>query len=305
MPRRIEDEIRENRESTTRALAADRQPAQDVEQSLSTASLPVEVEAAIELYTRPINDTLIVGHPDAPQGWGRGSVGDRRGAWTQQTSTTAALTQNGREATAEALAGEDIVVDDVSVGDAVVRAFDIDESADTTRLRSSFRFDGTPATVDSVTLADNTARTVVSTSVSDVAADSQREIRVDISLTFTADTSDSAAVTDIATAADAIRRTADAQLHDVALGTDSSQPAQSDSGLGSEVVRKGSRRVTIGSRSRAQTIIPQGEPGTQPHDITELGVYSQAGDLVLRVVFGAETKDDRIRLRAAGGIDIR
>jgi len=127
MTNQIEEEVAANRQSVGRALASDRQPATDQNRTLATAPAPVAVEVTVAVDTRPLNGTLIVGHPDGESnGIGGGTLGDQRGDWTEEISTVTTLTRDGRRLVAEALAGDDVAVDTATVGDATVNAFVFD-----------------------------------------------------------------------------------------------------------------------------------------------------------------------------------
>jgi len=306
MPREISDEINENRRQIGRAFARERVASDSQESGLVLSPIPVSTPATVEVYTRPINDTAIVGHPDAAQGWGRGRVGDYRGDWTRQASVKTALASDGRQAIADALVGDDVQLADSSVGDAVVNAFGLDESATATRGRASFRFNESPGTVDTADLRTDDGRLITEGSVSDVAAGVQREVRVDVTLSVADDSrSDNEAVTGLDVVADALRDDETPTLAEVALGTGTSTPSPGDTALDSETIRKSAAGQSQGPQAVAQTILFHSEPGAQPVEFTELGVVASDGSLVTRVVFASQEKDDRIRLRARNGLSIR
>jgi hypothetical protein len=60
-----------------------------------------------------------------------------------------------------------------------------------------------------------------------------------------------------------------------------------------------------GSTAALRTVADRPEPQSQPHDIVELGLLNDVDELVARLVFDAERKDDRVRLALRGGVDIR
>lgn len=308
MPRDIADEIAANRRQIGRSFARERRPSPDQETGLILSPIPVNVDATVEIYTRPINDTLIVGHPDAAQGVARGAVGDFRGSWTKQDSTTTSLNNAGQNAIADALVGNDSRLGQASVGDAVVEAFGLDTASKETTGRASFRFNQAPDPVTSGDLRTESGSIIAEGTVSDVAAGSQKEVRVDVILVFSdASRTDSESVTGADTVSDAIRTptASTVTLADIALGTDDTKPTTSDTSLGNKTIQKDARAEAQGSRAVADTVLFRGEPGSQPVDLTELAVVDSNGDLVTRVVFAAQTKDDRLRLRVENGVVIR
>jgi hypothetical protein len=302
MPRDIEDEIADNRRAIGRAFAADRRASSSASTGLLLSPTPVDVEATLEVYTRSVGKSAIAGHPATGQGWGRGSVGDHRGSWTKQESTTVTLDREGRQALADALIDQSVALEETTVGANPTLAFGVNEGLATTRARSSWRFDKTPETVSTGELQATDNRVLASGSFTTPVSQDQ-EVRLDVSLTFTAaPQSDREAVTDVATVAESIRTTDSVELIEIALGTDGTNPDSTDTALGNEVIRKSTTRSRSGTAAILQTSVFRNEPGTQPHDIREFALVDQDGDIVTRVVFAVQSKDDRIRLRARSGI---
>jgi len=306
MPRDITDEVKANRQGVGRALASDREPPTNTERTLTTAPVPVDVSVTVTVYTRRLNDSLIVGHPDGgTHGIGRGTLGDHRGAWTQQDQTTTSLAHDGQRAIAEALTGSNVTVAEASVGDGTVNAWQIDDANDTTRARSSYRFNESPDSITTPELQDSAGRTMLTASLGGVSADETVEARADFSLTFSDASGSDAAITDLGTIVDALADNGDTRLQSLAVGTDSTSPTQSDTGLGDQKLEKDAQQSAVGSVARLSIIAFRSEPGSQPHDFVELALFDDTDTQIARLVFGAETKDDRIRLRVRGGIDIQ
>ena len=63
------------------------------------------VTVGVEVYRRSTGDQIVFGHPSASKGFGRGTFGDDRGAWSLVTDAEARadFTKQGRKAAAEAL----------------------------------------------------------------------------------------------------------------------------------------------------------------------------------------------------------
>ena len=308
MTRRIEDEIVENRRELGRALAADRTPATAQRGGILLSPIPVSVDVQVAVYTRPLGDTLIVGHPDgSAHGWG-GELGDQRGAWTQQASVSGSLTRDGQQAIADALVDTDVGLDQASVGDGVVHAFGVDAGAGVTRARSGFRFGESPDPVTDVDIRAADGRVIADAEVS-VTADQDTEVRLDVTLTVTDDSrTDNEAVANVDTVAECIRTTdTSLQLDTVALGSHPSQPSTSDTALVSQWFERAAGTDRTGQSAIAATAVLPGEPSNVSYPLTlrELGVFDSAGDLVLRAVVGATDKRERERLRARTGLDIQ
>jgi len=171
-------------------------------------------------------------------------------------------------------------------------------------ISSSYRFNESPASVTDLVVTDSDGRDVIDASTNSVSADQSTEVRADATLTVSDDTGDAAAVTDLGTVARTVLPGTSA-VTSVAIGTDGSSPSQSDSALGSEQLSKDGIRSSVGSEARVAALAFRSEPSGQPYDFVELALKNTDGDIVTRVVFDPEPKDDRVQLRYRGGIDIR
>lgn len=299
MPREIADEINANRQQIGRALAGDRiaTPSQSIDLTLSP--IPVSVSATVDIYTRPVNDTALVGHPDDGNGWGRGRVGDYRGDWTQQESVTGEVTRDGRQAIADALVTGTPRLSGSAAGLGVVDAFGLDDSTTTTRSRASFLFNQSPDTVSSVDVRTSDGRVVAEGSLSGVAAGSQTEVRVDVTLSF-ADASRSASETvRVDVIADALRTRKRETI------TLAAAAFVADTGTSTVPVRKNAATQARGASAVAESVLFRSEPNDQPADIILFGVLDNNGDVVTGTEFSPQEKTDRLRIRAKSGVVIR
>lgn len=307
MPRDISEEIAENRQQIGRAFARNRRASTSQETTLTLSPVPVSVDATVEVYTRPINDTALVGHPDNGQGYTRGLVGDHRGAWTKQETVSTSLQRDGRQAIADALASGSPRLKRSSAGDDVVDAFGIDETTSSTVGTASFRFGETPATISTADVRTDDSRVIVEGSVT-VSAGVQKEARIDATLSFAdASRTNQEAVTGVDVVADAIRPTTanTTTIAEIALGSDDSNPTTGDTSLVAQEITKDAQALSQGPIAVGQTVIFRSEPGSQPVDFEEIAVVDSNGDLLTRVVFAKQTKDDKLRLRARNGVQIR
>lgn len=318
----IEREIRQNRRDTRRLSGFFSEARQQRQSALQFRPLEVRVDVTATVETRALADTLVVGHPDPEHGVGRGGVGDNRGAWIQQASTsTSALLEDGRAAIADALTqaarGVDQLVTGSGTGDSdptddgleapavAVAGWGAQPDAQTVTGTAVFGFDQAADPVVEVLLEDNEGAPVARATVDAVDRTLSEEVRVEIELAFGAGATPGGAITDWSTIAGAIKSPAETiGLAELALGTDGTAPSTLDTGLGAEVIRKGVGHATGGNGVQAVATVFQGEPTSQPHDLQELGVFDQDGTLLWRLSFGAETKDDDRRLRPASGIRV-
>lgn len=301
----IEDEIQENRRQVGRAFAREREPSSSASTGLSTSPIPAEVSVDVDIYTRPINGMAAVGHPDAGNAVGRGTVGDVRGSWALQDSISdTTLTRSGRRRVCESLAGERITIGAVNCGRGSNSASPIADASDVTRGRGSVRFHQAPNPVTTVRIEDQFTRDFVDETVS-VAASKQEEVRVDATLTFSGvSRSSSEAVTDIRAVAQTLREADGQTIATLALGTDATSPTASDTSLGNEQIRKNAQTNRRGTNCAAETVIFRGEPTGQPYDFVEIGLFDDSARLMMRSVFDPTTKDDQIRLAPRTGFQI-
>jgi hypothetical protein len=298
MPRKLEEEVREAQRAVGRQFARERQPSTQQSRGIALSPIPVEVKATVTLYSRPLNNTLIVGHPDgSTHGWGAGELGDGRGSWTQVEQSTEQLPRSGRATLAESLASQ-VRATTMRLDGVDRTASVLDDAADTARAREAFPF--------SVAASGPALRSSGDVLIADgsfaAGADQTVEYRVDVSLTFSAaPRSTDEAVLSLAPISEAIRDS-ETVLAGIALGTDGSSPSASDPGLGNEVIRTDGDANAIGPPCNLTAILFRSEPSSQPVDFEELAVLDDDGNEVTRSVFSPERKDSRVRLRARSGI---
>lgn len=322
MTRRIEDEVRQNRRTNRRVSSFFREPTPSQTTNLRFADVEVFVEVTASIYTRPLNDTLVTGHPDAKQGFGRGTFGDNRGSWTQvATESDAELVKNGRNAIANAMSGAAEGIEQCQVGSGTSTPASSDASLDSgAGLADAFgvknsgadvtgvgilRFAEATDTVSEFGLHAQDDDLICRGTLTTVDPAVDEEVKIEVTLTFTEDTTGSAAVTSLVTFADSIASEAEAfGLKEMAFGTDGTNPTTSDSSLGSEVIRKEVGHNVGESTIRATTTIFKDEPGTQPHDIREVAIFDQDGTMLWRLTFSAEEKDEEITMKGTTGVEV-
>lgn len=323
MARDIEGEVRENRRKVQRLETYYRQPVGDQSTSINTPEVRVTMNVSVTVYTRPLNDTLVGGNPDPTHQPPRGVAGDRRGSWTQTAaSSTSAFVDEGKRALIEALAGTTKGVDAISVGTGASEPYASDTAlesetnqvivwydlgtADTTRWLADFRFNEFGDTINEVGIWTEAYELVARITTGGVDPTASEEVKLEIELTVSPETGSAVAVTDATVISNALATpTADGGLDQIGIGTDDTNPAPSDTSLGNEVIQKAVAYEGGPSSITPYTVIIRSEPSTQPHEITELGVYDDTGSLAWRTTFAAETKDDRTRMRPQSALRIQ
>lgn len=311
----ITDEVRENRRSARLIESYSRQPAPDQTVPLGLPPVTVEVDVSATLYTRALGDTLISGHPDAKHGSGRGSGGDNRGSWSQVETADGEWTEDGRSWFVDGLSGTAIGIGSILAGTDTTGVTTADSSLGTkqgkihawvkktssskTTVVAQFLFDSFGDTVEELGLeADNDTFLGRLLADSTVNPTNNEELKVEIELSFSWSAPGDLAVTDLDTLSDLVatddETTTISKLH---IGTDSTSADTSDTSLGSKVDEKQVQTNVAQESITAITQFLKSEPGSQPHDIVEAGVFDGQGTLLWRATFDATEKDDRVRLR--------
>jgi len=326
----IQGQVADNRRNVQRldgnfVVVPDRQ-----DQNLNFNRNTIEVSVSASIYTRPLNDSLVSGHPDEKHGSGRGVAGDVRGDWTQANLTvqSADFTRDGRNAVRDALDGQSGSIDQSGVGtgggevspsDAALAAetgrsyaqgVRSTEANNAVRGRSEYRFAETGPSEQDLTewgLFDSSGRLLCRVVTDALPKTAEDEVRVDITLSFVGSAQTGGVITDEgeATMAEAMKLEAvTVGLDEMAWGTGTADPQESDTALGTEQLRKPLQRVL--DLETITTSAPQfeSEPAGQPYDYTEVGVFDNNGRLVYRVTFDPFEKDSTVRFTTSVGFRI-
>lgn len=326
--RRIENTVAENRRSArqleTYEVEVDQRPSRDY----SFDGSVVEVNVRAEVYTRPLQSTLVFGHPDASQGFGRGTFGDRRGDWSLVESvsqTEGEFTKGGREAVADALEGAISGLDTAVVGDGTSTASTGDTALDSQQGArpawgnkgasnetigvGEFRFSEYGDIINEIGIEGNDGSLLTRLTTSGVDPTSSQEVRVDIIMEFVGDGVADAVITSDGEAAiaDSIKTVHETVgLKEMAIGTGTADPSKSDTSLANEVGRKDCARDRQTEQVRAFIKWYKNEPSGQPYDVTEMGVFDNSATprLVFRVTFDSFLKDSNVSPTTGASIRI-
>lgn len=325
MPRRIEETVAENRAGQKRLEGYAIEVSSDATRDYVFTGNTVEVLVSVDVYTRPLRSTLIMGHPDAAQGMGRGDLGDNRGSWSQvgATEQSGEFTSDGRLAVVDALAGNNNGITrvvagtdstDAGTGDSALEsesgdtfAFGIKQASNITRARGPFLFHEFGDTVSEVGVEDKDGNLMARLTLSTVDPTSGQEFKAEIDLEFQGSGIGDSVVTDtgetaLANSIKVLGETVG--LYEVALGTGTATPQKSNTTLNNEQDRKLAERETGGETIRGTTKWYKNEPSPeQPLDVSELGVFDFDGNLVWHGVFESFEKNDSFPFR--GGAQFR
>jgi len=324
MPRRIEETVAENRSGQKRLEGYAIEVSSDATRDYVFTGNTVEVGVGVEVYTRPLRTSLIMGHPDSAQGMGRGEVGDHRGDWTLVTDTeeSGEFTTGGRGTVVDALVGGQIGLAALAVGSSSTAAgtgntslgspsgtnfaFGTKDASNVTRAQAPFLFSefGDVVTEYGVEDQDGTLMCRLTTTAVDPAAD--EELKAEVTFEFNGDGIGDSVITDAGEKglADAIQiQSETVGLWEVALGTGTTDPKKSDTSLTNEQDRKRASREGGSETVRASTKWYKSEPAGQPLDVSELGVFDFDGNLVWFGTFDPFEKNEAFPFQ--GGAQIR
>lgn len=324
MPRRIEETVARNRAGQKRlegySIEVNASGTRDYVFTGST----VEVTVGIEVYTRPLGNTLIMGHPQAKQGMGRGGMGDNRGSWSLVTSTeeSGEFTKDGRGTVIDTLAGNINGLAALAVGtgtgaasvsDSALEsrtgstfAFGLKDAANVTRARAPFLFQEFGDTVAEFGVEDRDGDLMARLTTTTINPAVDEELKVGITFEFNGHGIGDSVVTNAGekAIADAIQiKSETVGLYEVAVGTGTTDPSKSDTTLAAEEDRKRASRDRGNETLRSFAKWYKNEPSTQPVTLTEMGVFDYGGDLVWRTVYDGFEKNSAFPFQ--GGMQLR
>lgn len=333
MARGIERQVAENRQDVTRLDGQFVSVPDRVQQNLRFLRNRIQVDVSLEVYTRPLNQGLVSGHPDgSTHGSGHGVAGDVRGGWTQVASaaSTHEWTRDGRNAVRDALDGQQTgAIGGTAVGtgsadaapsDAALVAetgsafaYGVKDSANEVRARSHYLFDqagdGSPDPQEfGLESIGGTLMGRLTTS-STVSLGPEEELRVDLTVTISGSGSGNSAITNSGrgTVADSIQTEGTvAGLSEIAWGTGSPTIDPSTTSLANQVFKKDAQRTLDLEVIRVSAPQFEFEPAGQPYDYTEVGVLDGNGDLFWVVDFSGDPypKDSNTRFTTQAGFRI-
>ena len=290
----------------------------------------VEVEVTGEVYKRDLNDSLIVGHPNAADhGVGTGKVGDQRGAWTQvaSASDSAEFTRAGRTAVRNALDGQTGGIRSAGIGTGDTSADTGDTSlvalsskvngvrdkaspsSNVARGMGVFRFHEHENDASEFALYNTDGGLICRLTFSGVAPTAEEEVRVLVDLTVSGSGIGDSVITNEGEAAiaDALHYpNSVVGLNEIAFGTGSTEFSKSDTALTSEEIRKTVVRSLELEAIRTTAKLYQDEPGTQPVDLSEMAVYDNSASprMIWAATFSPEEKVDGVPLTGTVGFRI-
>lgn len=323
MPKPIERFVKENQESNRRLEEnfVQIEGARRFERfNFGTSNFLIPV--AIEVYTRPLGNGLISGHPAAKHGSGRGVSGDVRGTFSLETDVEESeeFTEEGRRAIRDILAGDKTG----EVAKTVVGSGTTDASVTDTSLESkhgenevltgqgsstnitevdsilrSTDFSGSSVSEYGV-LADD-GRFMDRVTTSSISVTNEQEILVRTILEVLGDGVGNSAVTDdgkeaVADSLQKVRSTIGMDRY--VFGDGTSDPTSSDTSLDNQLFKKVCERVKDGQILTTHTVLLEGEPKSQPHTVSEIGIKDNNDRLIWRVVIDSFEKDGDVKFEA-------
>lgn len=306
----IPSQVARNRRSVKRLDKNFVEGITDSDQNLTFERNTITVEVAPDVYTRPLGNALISGHPDGEtHGSGHGVSGDQRGAWTAVNITVedSDFTRDGRTQVASLLRGGatqgGIQETAIGTGSGAVepadssldaptgqrRAYTIRENPVRVRARSNFLFAEVENSAgDAVDpqefgiLAGGFSFIARATLASAVGLTQAEELRVDSTFTVGGGGSNTSVFTaqGLSTVAEALENEFGVSaIAKIAWGTGTPTLDPANASLGNQVFEKDVQRGT--QPEVVAAFVPQfrDEPSSQPHDYTEVAVINSVGTI--------------------------
>lgn len=297
--------------------------------NLSFTDNSIRVTSEIEVYTRPLNDGLVSGHPNGDvHGSGQGKSGDHRGPWSlvEDSEEARQFLKGGRNSVRDTLAAvSDSYIGKMAVGSGSSNPLPTDSSLDSENGRvfswpnpgnesnqseaeSIFLFSeyGDDISEYSVYSAGDTIYNRIVTET--VSPTEEEEVRVVSTFTVEGDGTGNSVITDIGE--DRIAhsfRSIDSPiaLNEMRFGDGSSTPQESDTGLDSENFSTFISRERSPETITAQAVVLEIEPSNQPVDISEIGVFDNDGNMIWRTVLDSFEKNGESKFDAFVGFRIK
>lgn len=324
MPKGIDRFVSENRRVNRRIESTFIQVSGKSRINLDFGVSTFDVPTSIKVYSRPLNDSLISGHPTDKHGSGRGVSGDQRGSWTLETDAEASetFTRDGATVVADSLTGTaTAAIAEIAVGDGSATASATDSalasetgrtvtwatqgsSADSTVAHGILRSTGHAGTASEFGVYSGTGNLYNRITTTAINPTTEQELKVEITFDVTGDGRGSSVITSDGeeAVAQTMRSTTETiGLDEFAFGTGTATPAKSDTTLANETFRKNVERIQNAETVTAHTVVFKNEPASQPVTLTEAGVFDNTGRLIWRTTFDGKEKNSDIELEAFAG----
>lgn len=324
MTKGIDRFVSENREATKRIDSTFVEVSSNRKKRFDFGTNVFQIPTSIEVYTRPLNDGLYSGHPNAQHGSGRGTAGDRRGSWTLQTEEEVSeeFLKEGRNAVRDALAGDA----NGTVGKTVVGNGTNDALASNTQLqnktgenfswgyqgpytnstiaRSHYLFGQFGDAVSEFGVESRGGQLYNRITTSSINPNKSEEMRVDILFEVGGYGRGNSAITD--DGRDAVAETIRSSdsligIEEYAFGDGDSNPTNDDIALDNELFTKTAQNEIEPEIVSPHTVVFEPEPSTQPHTIREMGIKDNNGRLLWRTVIDDYDKDSSVEFEVYAG----
>lgn len=329
MTKRIDQFVSENRDNVKRIDATFVPTSGQSNKNLTFGNNEIEVSTAIQIYTRPLNNTLISGHPNGNEhGSGEGESGDTRGSWTlvEDVEASESFVTSGRNALRNALAAQaGSHIGKIALGTGTSDAGPSDSALDTETARvfawpkpggsnnqsvaeSIFLFhehSDSNSEYAAYSAGGDIYNRITTTAVNTT---EEEECRVEIEFTVTSNTLGSAVITNtgenrIAGSLRAIDTPIG--LNGIVFGSGSTAPSKTDTSLATREFAKRSQVERSSETVTTRTIVFQNEPTEQPVNISEIGVEDNSGNLLWRTVIEQFEKKANMEFDAYVGFRVK
>jgi hypothetical protein len=329
MTKRIDSFVSENRRDIHKIDSTFIPISGQSDRNLAFVDNDIRVDVSIVSYTRPLNDSLISGHPDGEtHGSGYGRSGDQRGDWTvlEDSEASSQFVREGRNILRDALTGQDdTYIKRIAVGSGTGDADILDTSLESETGREFAWGDdgssGNEITAESLFLFSEVGSDVAEygvysgdgrlynriTTDTDTLSNNE-ELRVVISFTITGDGEGSSVITDTGEEkiADALQAVdSPIGMDEFAFGSGDSPASESDTSLDTQEFSKKVQPSTTTEQVNIETLIFEDEPSGQPVTIAEVGINDNEGDLLWRVVIEPFDKTEEFEFATSAEFQIK
>lgn len=324
MPKGIDRFVSENRRATKRIDSTFVEVSSRRRRQFNFGVSRFQVPTSIEVYTRPLNGSLVSGHPEAEHGSGRGVSGDVRGSWTLVTDEemTEAFVTDGRNAIRDSLDGQESgSISEIAVGSGTNDALTSNttlqsetgrdsawayqgSSSNSTEARCHFLFGEYGENISEFGVLSGNNQLFNRITTTTVTPDKSQEVRIDILFEIGASGVGNSAIT--MDGRNAVAETIRSPntvvgLEEYAFGDDSTSPTIGDTSLGNELFTKAAERQIEPEKITAHTVVFEVEPAGQPYTIREIGIKDNTGRLIWRTVVEEFDKDDTTEFEVYAG----
>lgn len=329
MTKRIDTFVSENRQNIKKIDSTFVPISGQSNQNITFTSNEIGITLSVQVYTRPIGNGLVSGHPNGDtHGSGHGVSGDHRGGWTlvESDMESGEFVRGGRNNIRDLLDGvSGSYIGKAAVGSGTGTAQPLQNSLESENGRvfawgnpgsasneadgeAIFRFNEHGGEINEYAMFSASETIYNRLTTATVSPSNEQEVKVVTTFTVTGNGGGSSAITDIGE-----NRVADSfHAIDVPVGIDAigfgngtTTAAESDTSLENELFTSLAERQLSQEGITAHTVVFRDEPSSQPVDISEIGIFDNEDNLLWRTTVESFQKDEDVEFDVFVGFDIQ